>query len=53
MKNSPAASNFARNPGASNRDWVHFDDLPEATRKALWERDFADREGHRYQEWLS
>jgi hypothetical protein len=26
---------FARNPGASNDDWVNFDDLPEATRKAL------------------
>jgi hypothetical protein len=30
---------FARNPGASNYDWVDFFDLPEATRKALWERD--------------
>jgi hypothetical protein len=30
---------FARNPGASSDDWVHFCDLPEATRKALWERD--------------
>jgi hypothetical protein len=30
---------FARNPDASNYDWVHFYDLPEATRKALWERD--------------
>ena len=30
---------FARNPGASNYDWVDFYDLPEATRKALWERD--------------
>jgi hypothetical protein len=27
---------FARNPGG---EWVHFHDLPEATRKALWERD--------------
>jgi hypothetical protein len=27
---------FARNPGG---DWVGFNDLPEATRKALWERD--------------
>jgi hypothetical protein len=27
---------FARNPGG---DWVHFNDLPEATGKALWERD--------------
>jgi hypothetical protein len=30
---------FARNPDASNYDWVHFYDLPEATRKALWEHD--------------
>jgi hypothetical protein len=30
---------FARNPGASNNEWVHFYDLPEATCKALWERD--------------
>jgi hypothetical protein len=30
---------FARNPGASNYDWVDFNDLPETTRKALWERD--------------
>jgi hypothetical protein len=29
---------FARNPGASNRDWVDFNDLPETTRKALRER---------------
>ncbi len=29
---------FARNPGASNDEWVDFGDLPEATRKALWER---------------
>ena len=29
---------FVRNPGASN-DWVHFHDLPKATRKALWARD--------------
>ena len=34
-----AAKQFARNPGASNNDWVDFNDLPEATRKALWERD--------------
>jgi hypothetical protein len=27
---------FARNLGG---DWVRFEDLPEATRKALWERD--------------
>jgi hypothetical protein len=27
---------FARNPGG---EWVRFSDLPEATRKALWERD--------------
>ena len=27
---------FARNPGG---EWVHFHDLPEATREALWERD--------------
>jgi hypothetical protein len=27
---------FARNPDG---DWVLFDDLPKATRKALWERD--------------
>jgi hypothetical protein len=27
---------FARNPGG---EWVHFEDLPEATHKALWERD--------------
>jgi len=27
---------FARNRGG---DWVDFNDLPEATRKALWERD--------------
>ena len=27
---------FARNPGG---DWVDFNDLPEPTRKALWERD--------------
>ncbi len=27
---------FARNPGG---EWVHFSDLPEATDKALWERD--------------
>jgi hypothetical protein len=27
---------FARNPGG---EWVHFHDLPEATHKALWERD--------------
>jgi hypothetical protein len=27
---------FARNPSG---EWVHFHDLPEATRKALWERD--------------
>jgi hypothetical protein len=30
---------FARNPGASYYDWVHFRDLPKATREALWERD--------------
>ena len=30
---------FARNPGASNNDWVDFHDLPDATRTALWERD--------------
>jgi hypothetical protein len=30
---------FARHPGASNNDWVDFNDLPEATHKALWERD--------------
>jgi hypothetical protein len=30
---------FARHPGASGLDWVNFDDLPEGTRKALWERD--------------
>lgn len=30
---------FARHPGASNNDWVNFNDLPEATRNALWERD--------------
>jgi hypothetical protein len=30
---------FARHPGASNCDWVDFNDLPEATREALWERD--------------
>ena len=27
---------FARNLGG---EWVLFEDLPEATRKALWERD--------------
>lgn len=27
---------FARNPGG---EWVHFRDLPKATRKALWARD--------------
>ena len=27
---------FARNPGG---EWVHINDLPEATGKALWERD--------------
>ena len=27
---------FARNP---DEEWVHFKDLPEATRKVLWERD--------------
>jgi hypothetical protein len=27
---------FARNPGG---EWVHFEDLPEATHKALWQRD--------------
>jgi hypothetical protein len=27
---------FARNPGGV---WVDFNDLPEATRKALWQRD--------------
>jgi hypothetical protein len=31
---------FARSPGASNGDWVHFNDLPESTGKALWERDW-------------
>jgi hypothetical protein len=30
---------FARHPGASKDDWVDFNDLPEATHKALWERD--------------
>jgi hypothetical protein len=30
---------FARNPGAGPDDWVHFNDLPEATCDALWERD--------------
>jgi hypothetical protein len=30
---------FARHPGASNSDWVNFDELPEATREALWKRD--------------
>lgn len=30
---------FARHPGARNADWVDFIGLPEATRKALWERD--------------
>lgn len=30
---------FARNAGAKNDEWVHFDDLPEATCKTLWERD--------------
>jgi hypothetical protein len=30
---------FARHPDASWRDWVNFDDLPEAIRNALWERD--------------
>jgi len=28
---------FARNPGAT--DWINFNDLPEATREALWKRD--------------
>jgi hypothetical protein len=28
---------FARNRGG--KDWVHFDDLPETTRTALWARD--------------
>ena len=27
---------FARNPSG---EWVHFHDMPEATRKALWQRD--------------
>jgi hypothetical protein len=27
---------FARKPG---EEWIHFKDLPEATRKVLWERD--------------
>ena len=36
---SAGRTRFARNPGASNGDWVDFNDLPEATRKALWERD--------------
>jgi hypothetical protein len=30
---------FARNAGAKNDEWVHFGDLPEATGRALWERD--------------
>jgi hypothetical protein len=30
---------FARHPGASKNDWIDFNDLPEATRNALWERD--------------
>jgi hypothetical protein len=30
---------FARHPGASNSDWVNFEELPEATRDALWKRD--------------
>ena len=30
---------FARHPGAASHDWVDFYDLPETTRKALWERD--------------
>jgi hypothetical protein len=38
---------FGRNPGG---EWVNFDDLPEATREALRERD--EREQHKAQgEW--
>jgi hypothetical protein len=33
---SGARDSFARNPGG---EWVNFGDLPEATRKALLERD--------------
>ena len=32
---------FARHRGASNRDWVNFCDLPQATRDALEERGFS------------
>ena len=30
---------LARHPGAPNRDWVEFGDLPEATYDALYKRD--------------